>query len=484
MEMATGVYDLRSFIQKLEEAGELVRVKAEVYWKYELGGIALKCAGRKVGPALLFENIKGYRTPLFTGGLLTVKRLAIALGMDPATPQSALQKEAARRLEKPLKPRLLQTGPCKENKMLGKDVDVFKFPVPWWTERDGGRYIGTWHQVIAKDPESDWVNVGTYRMMAHNGNTLGLQHSPFQHVAMIHAKYKAMNKPMPIAVTIGNDPVCPLVSITPFPAGVSEWEMAGALRGKPLDVVKGETVDLPVPANAEIVIEGEVPVDEKWDEGPFGEHTGFYGGGKRPLPIVKVNCVTYRNNPIFRGSILGRPITEDHTCLSFTLATQALLMFKNSGFPGIIDVSCPAGGDPDFCAIISLKKSHPSQGLDAGRMLLSGKGGKIIKHVIVVDEDINVFSLDEVLWAMNTRMQASRQVYITRNESGSRLDPSVPFDWLGLTDKMIIDTTWPSTPDFPARPEWDGAVHPPEVKISESLEKMIEKRWPEYGIKF
>ncbi len=481
--MAEGVYDLRSFIQKLDEAGELARIKAEVDWKYELGGIALKCVGAKAGPALLFENIKGYKTPVFTGGLLTFKRIAIALGIDPKSSEDAILKAAAKRYETPFKPRVVKTGPCKENKLVGKDVDVLKFPVPWWTEKDGGRYIGTWHQVIAKDPESDWVNVGTYRMMVHDANTLGIQYSPFQHIAMLHNKYKQLNKPMPVAITIGNDPVCPLVSITPFPAGVSEWDMAGALKGKPLEVVKGETVDLNVPAYAEIVLEGEIPVSEKRAEGPFGEHTGFYGGGKRPLPVVKITCITHRNDPIFRGSILGKPITEDHSCLSFALAAQALTMYATTGFPGVTAVNCPAGGDPDFCAIVAIKKSYPSHGLDAGRFLLSGKGGKIIKHVIVTDDDINVFDLNELLWAMNTRFQASRQVYITRNESGSRLDPSVPFEWMGITDKMIMDTTWPTTPDFPPRPEWDGAIHPPEVKMGDKLAVFVEKRWPEYGIK-
>jgi UbiD family decarboxylase len=286
-----------------------------------------------------------------------------------------------------------------------------------------------------------------------------------------------------VAIAIGNDPVCTLVSMTPFAAGVNEWDMAGALRGRPLEVVKGETVDLDIPAYSEIVIEGEIPPGEMRLEGPFAEHTGFYGGGKRPLPVIKVNCITHRNAPIFRGSILGKPVTEDHRCLSLAIASQAMIMYKLAGFPGVTAVNCPAGGDPDFCAIISVKKSYLSHGLDAGRFLLSSKGGKIIKHIIVVDDDVNVFDPDDVLWAINTRVQASRQVHITRNESGSRLDPSVPFDWLGATDKMIIDATWPSTPDFVRRPEWDNNLHPPEVNLSEELNTFIEKRWPEYGIK-
>lgn len=480
--MQREINDLRGFIQRLDEEGLLARIRAEVDWKYELGGIALKSLGPPARRALLFENIKGYKTPLFTNGLLTVKELAIGLGLDPDIDEASLVQQTAKRLERPIKPTLLKTGPCKENKVFGKDVDVLKFPVPWWTEKDGGRYLGTWHQVIAKDPDSDWTNVGTYRSMVHEPNLIGIHFSPFQHIALILNKYRKMNKPMPIAVAIGTEPACMLVSITPIAAGLSEWEMAGALRGRPLEVVKGETVDLDIPAHAEIVLEGELLLDETRPEGPFGEHTGFYGGGTRPSPVARIHCITHRNNPIFRGSVLGKPISEDHRCLSLTLAAQALAMFKASGFPGVTAVNCPAGGDPDFCAIVSIHKSYASQGLDAGRLLLSGKGGKIIKHVIVTDDDINVFDLNEVLWVVNTRMQPSRQVHITRNEVGSRIDPSVPFDWLGITDKMIIDATWQTTPDFPPRPEWGGAVHPPEVKMGDELAKFVEKRWIEYGI--
>ena len=482
--MADNVYDLRSFIKRLEEEGELARVKAEVDWKYELGAIAFKCLGPPAGPALLFEKVKGYNTPVFTGGLLTLKRIAIALGFDPKTDETTMVKECARRLETPMKPTLVKSGPCKENKYFGNDVNVLKFPVPWWTEKDGGRYIGTWHQVIAKDPDTGWTNVGTYRMMVHEPNVCGILFSPFQHIALIFAKYRKMNRPMPVAVTIGNDPACMLVSVTPFPAGVDEWDMAGALRGSPIEVVKGEMVDLNIPANAEIVLEGEIPPDERRLEGPFGEHTGYYGGGKKPLPIVRIKCVTHRNNPIFCGSILGRPITEAHSVLSFAYATQATAMYKAAGFPGVTAVSYPAGGDPDYSAIIAIKKSYASHGLDAARMLLSGKGGKMCKHVIVVDDDVNIYDFNEVLWAINERVQASRQIYITRNESGSRLDPSVPFDWLGITDKMIVDATWPMTPDFPAREEWDGNIHPPAVKPNEEMKKFVEKRWSEYGIKY
>lgn len=480
--MKADIYDLRSFIQRLDEEGELAKVKVEVDWKYELGAIARRNYGPPPGPALLFEKIKDYDIPVFVGGLHTIRRMAIAFGFDLDIDESSLVKKCMERLEKPIKPTIVMTGPCKENKYFGKDVNVLKFPVPWWGEKDGGRYIGTWHQVITKDPETDWTNVGTYRMMVHEPNVCGIQFSPFQHISLMFAKYREMGRPMPVAITIGNDPVAMMVAASPFPVNVNEWDMAGALRGRPLEVVKCETSDLEVPTHAEIVLEGEILPDERRQEGPFGEHTGYYGAGVRPLPVVRINCITHRNNPIFRGSPAGIPTTEETRITSIGCEINATAVFKTSGFPGIVGVNCPAGGDPNFSAIISIKKSYASQGLDAGRLLLSSKAGKFTKHVIVVDSDIDIYDLDKVLWAINTRLQASRQIYITRNESGSRLDPSVKYDLIGTTDKMILDATWPTTPEFPPREDWGGKVHPPKVVTSKELGEFIAQRWKEYGI--
>ena len=226
--MTEKIYDLRSFIQRLDQEGELARVRAEVDWKYELGAIARKVFGPPPGPALLFENVKDYDTPVFVGGLQTVRRIAIALDLDPDTDEVSLFQEYVSRLDHPLEPVTVKDGPCKENKYFGDEVNVLKFPVPWWNEQDGGRYIGTWHQVVTKDPETGWTNVGTYRMMVHEPNVCGIQFSPYQHIAQMYSKYQKMNRPMPVAVSIGNDPTAMFVSASPFPAGINEWTMAGA----------------------------------------------------------------------------------------------------------------------------------------------------------------------------------------------------------------------------------------------------------------
>ena len=157
-------------------------------------------------------------------------------------------------------------------------------------------------------------------------------------------------------------------------------------------------------------------------------------------------------------------------------------MYKNAGFPGITAINCPAGGDPEYSAIIAIKKSYPSQALDAGRLFLSSKVGNQMKHIIIVDDDIDVYNLEQVLWAFNMRVQAGRDIYITSNESGSRLDPSVPHDQIGLTDKMIVDATWNTTYKFPPRPEWGGKVFPPLVETGPEMLEYINKKWHEYGI--
>ena len=205
--MVTDIYDLRSFIQRLDEERELARVQAEVDWKHELGAIARRVYGPPAGPALLFERVKGYESSVFVGGLHTVRRVAIALGLEPQTDEASLIKEFRRRLENPVEPVLVKDGPCKENKYFGNDVDVLRFPVPWWNEKDGGRYIGTWNQVVTKDPETGWINVGLYRMMVHESDICGIKLLPFQHIGLMYTKYEKMNLPMPVAVSIGNDPV-------------------------------------------------------------------------------------------------------------------------------------------------------------------------------------------------------------------------------------------------------------------------------------
>lgn len=475
------IHDLRSFIAALEREEELVRVKAEVDWNLEIAAVVDKNF-RNRGPALLFENVKDYKTPFFVGGLQTPRRVAIALEMDPHTEERDIVREFFERFKKPRTPRIVKSAVCKEQILKGNQIDLFRYPVPFWNELDGGRFIGTWHSVVAKDPDTGWQNVGMHRIMIEEANVCGIMFGPFQHIGLIYQKYERLDKPMPVAVCIGNDPVCPIVSCSPFGAGIDEWAMAGALRNAPLEVIRCETADLYVPAYSEIVLEGEIPPFERREEGPFGEHTGFYGGGKTKKPFVRVKCVTQRKDPILRGTLEGTPINEDHQVTAINLSAIAFKLFDDTGIPGIEAVNFPACGDPWLAAIVSIKKNYHSQSLDAGRVLMGSKIGRVLKHVFIVDEDVNPFNLEEVFYAINTRFQAGRDLIVTRDENGSLLDPSVPFEKKGFTDKMILDATWPMTPEYKPREEWGGLTHSPMVRVSEPMKQRVENRWEMYKI--
>lgn len=476
-----GYRDLRELIERLAATGNLRRITTRVDWKYELSAIAKRALDRKC-PALLFENIKDYTTPVLVNTFGTVPRMAMALGLEHGAHISEVVRQFKDKIGSALKPRLVARGPCKENIQMGDDVDVLKFPTPLWHELDGGRYIGTLASVLTRDPDTGWQNAGTYRVMIHNKNTVGVLIARMQHIGLIYEKYEAMNKPMPTAIAIGMDPACVIASSSQLPGGVDEWDMAGALKGEPLEVVKCQTVDLEVPATAEIVLEGEIPAFERMNEGPYGEHTGYYGGGITPRPFMNVRCITHRNNPILQGLYEGKPIAEEHQLSTVIRDAMVLRVLEDVGFPGIRGVHHPTGGNPAFSAVISMKKSYEGQPLDAARILLGAKEGATVKTVIIVDDDIDIYNLEDVWFAVNARVQASRGISITRGNRGSFLDPSVPPEWHGISDKMVIDATWPMTPDFPARAEWNGLRHPPEALPPQEVMKLVEKRWVEYGI--
>ncbi len=471
---------LRSFMELLEKSGELRRVSAEVDWKYEIGAIMHEVNRRK-GPAIVFDHIKDYRDPLVAGTLSSVRRIALALGLPQATAYAELIREYKERVKTPINATTVSTGPCKEKIHCNEDVDLYSFPVPLWHELDGGRYIGTLAVVTCKDPDTGWQNVGMHRLVIHDKRTCGILLAPGQHNRIISSKYEQRGKPTPVAIAIGLDPACILAAAGGFPAYVGEWAMAGALMKAPLQVVKCETVDLDVPADAEIVLEGEIALGELRDEGPFGEHTGYFGGLSVPRPVINVRCITHREKPIFQGTYEGLPPNEDHMLSFVNLSALALKAFEDAGFIGVKAVNFPPGADPWLSAIVSIEKKYEGHAIDASRLLLSTKLASFLKHVVIVDDDVDIFDLENVLWAVNTRFQARRAI-ITHSERGSLLDPSSPHGWGGITDKMVIDATWPMTPDFPPRPEWGGLRHPPTLTPSKALLDRVRRRWKEYGL--
>jgi len=472
--------DLREFIERLRLEGELAEISTEVDWRYEIGGIVRKNLDLK-GPALLFKKIKDYATPLFTCGVSTYARVSLALDLPPHEPLEGIISEFRKRIKKPIKPQKVMIGPCKENIFAGDDVDLLRFPVPLWQTGDGGRYIGTWHGVITKDPETGWTNAGMYRIMIHDEKTLGILIARDQHIGLHYEKYRKMKKAMPVAIVIGMDPLLPLTFLTPLPAQMDEYDVAGGLSGEAVDLVKCETNDLEVPARSEIVIEGEIPSDERRMEGPFGEWTGHYGGKLGPRPVIRVQCITHRNAPIFRGGLEGKPVNEDHICTSVALsALTHNLLAETLSIPGIRGVHFPAASGGWGMAIVSVNQRYPAHSRTIAHALLGSKMGAFLKNVIVVDEDIDPFHLDEVWWAMFSRLQASRGVTILKRGKTAFMDPSQIPELQGFGDTLIIEAVKPY--EWQPRPEWGNKRFPPTAFPSQEVMEHVEKRWKELGI--
>ena len=472
--------DLREFIERLRLEGELAEISTEVDWRYEIGGIVRKNLDTK-GPALLFKKIKDYSSPLFTCGVSTYPRLSLALGLSADLSLQEIISEFRKGIKKPIKANHVKIGSCKENILQGDKVNLFRFPVPLWQEGDGGRYLGTWHGVITKDPETGWTNGGMYRVMVHDQKTLGILIARDQHIGLHYEKNRRINQAMPVAIVIGMDPVLPLTFLTPLPAQKDEYDLAGGLRGQAIDLVKCETIDLDVPASAEMVIEGEIPPDERRVEGPFGEWMGHYGGKPGPRPIIHVHCITHRNDPIFRGTLEGKPVNEDHLCTSVALSALAHNFLEDTlGISGIRGVHYPAVSGGWGMAIVSVNQRYPAHSRTIAHGLLGSKVGAFLKNVILVDDDIDPFNLDEVWWSMVSRLQASRGITILQRGKGAFMDPSQIPELQGFSDTLVVEAVKPY--EWQPRPEWGNKRFPPVAYPSQEIMGTVERKWNSFGI--
>jgi len=458
---------IRNFIEQAEADGMLKRIKAEVDWDLELSHIA-KLNEEKQGPALLFENVKDYDSPVLTSVCTTTERLSLIMGMPKYSTLVDLMRHWVEKGETKVPPKLVDTGPCKENTMMADEVDLFKFPVPKFFPMDGGRFFGTAHFVVTKDPESGWVNVGTYRLQLLDKNHLGTQFIKGKHSDIMLKKYQAMGKPMPVAVVVGCDPLLFLMGAARLSAFQSEYDLAGAIRGEPIEVVKCETNDLIVPATAEIVVEGEVDADKFMEEGPFGEYTGYYSGvGTDPRNYIKVNCVTHRNNPVFMATTVGRAVTDTHMTMALTYGSTLWQQLVAMKIPGIKAIYCPPEGSGRFLAIISVKQMYPGHADQVLTAAISTEMGAYgLKTVIVVDEDIEPWDISRVMYALSFRFQPNRCQVIKRGRS-TPLDPSLPLDSRWITGRLLIDATIP----------YDWEEKPIPIVLDQDLIKKIEARW-------
>lgn len=484
--------DLREFLKALEEKSDLARVKTEVNWDKEIGAIAQEAVVRK-SPALLFENIKDYKDThgrkLLINALAAPSRLNLALGLPEGTGFREIVENVMGRAKNLIKPVLVNSGSSKRFIHKGDEIDLFEFPVPLLHGKDGGRYIGTFHSVVTKDPETGWVNLGVYRGMVHDKKSLGLYISGPRHGMMHARKYHALGKSMPVAIAIGIDPLILMGTIAEAPVELCEYDLAGALKKEPVKLVKCETVDLEVPADAEIIIEGTLSLDPEdfKPEGPFGEYPGRYSElGSFPKPALEVTCITHNDDPILQSTSLGTGpdlVAGDSDYVS-AVALSALLRnrLEEAGIPGITGLWM----DPEalfsnvFISIDQQFYGHAKWVASA----LWGLAPFYGKMVVVVDSDVDVYNLKKINSALAFRFQADRGLGINKGNFGA-LDPSIDPEVIQKTvlakwDKVLLDATWPF--EWKPRKEWGGMKHPPSCLAEEEDIEKVQERWKEYGI--
>ncbi len=481
-------YDLREFMEACEKAGEMITIDKEVDWNLEMGAISRRIC--EIGaPMAHMTNIKGVEngasvlgSPISKGWNGDFSRVAMALELDPHTSYAELISEFTKRMAHPIRPIEVAEGPCKENKITGEDINLFKFPAPYLHEGDGGRYLDTFGITACADPDSDWVNWGVYRHMIHNKSIMGGIVNPFQHVGMIYyQKYEARGNDMPFTIAFGGCPTAAMIGSMQVPAGVSEAAVAGGLRREPLQLVKCETNDLLIPATAELVIEGHVRPHERWDEGPFGEATGYRASPRMPRPVFRVDCVTHRNNPIIPISCAGTELDECEILLGvFSLTTGIQRELRDRGIPIRGAFSPP--GLKFALLIVSVEKGHAGIADKVASVVRGCKMGVFFQYIMVVEDDVDATNFTEALHAGLTKCHPERGTQIFELAPGHAL---IPF--LDLHDRMNArGATF--TFDGTTPPDWDSDVDTPQrmsfsAAYPEKLQDEVVGNWEgKYGL--
>jgi 4-hydroxy-3-polyprenylbenzoate decarboxylase len=467
--------DLREYLDLLTRRGLMKWVEKEVDKDWEI-----TCVARKVFRqhpedrfALGFRKVKGYSSPVVVGTTAASRRVyAAALEIEPDVESIIAKWERA--LSEPLEAEPVSSGVCQEVVKEGEALDLGWFPVPVWTPRkDPGPYI-TAPCMITKDPETGIRNVGIYRMQVKGANRTGvLWDLPSQHGAIHFAKYEKKNLPRPVAVAVGVDPCILMASAAKVPLGVDELSVAGALRGEPVPVVKCKTIDVEVPATAEIVLEGEIVPGEKETEGPFGEYTG-YMGGPYELPVFHIKCITHRKDPIYQALHSQMPPSE--SSLLRQIPEEANIykhLVKQLKIPGIIDIHLPESGGSYAILWIRMKTMYPGH---AQQVLSSAwtHHAAFAKWIVVTDEDIDIRDPFIREWILSWRVEPKNDVSIMSGASSLLLDPSaappeVPLWERPLSSKVLVNAT----------KKWEY----PEIALppNEFMER-VDNSWEEYGL--
>jgi len=471
--------DLRQFINALKQAGELVEIDEPVDPELEISEITDRVS-KADGPALLFRNPKGSNMPVLINQFGSMKRMSMALGgadlddiaeqlggvLEMQVPQGIIAKVKALGKLKNLAdsaPKIVKSGPCQDIVMKEPNLDELPILKTW--PGDGGPFI-TLPVVFTKDPEGR-RNAGMYRLQKFDAETTGMH----WHIHKDGAEnFREAGDRIEVAVAIGTDPATTYAATAPLPKGIDEMMLAGFLKGSPVEMVKCKTIDMEVPATAEIILEGYVEKGELRREGPFGDHTGYYSLAG-DYPVFHLTCVTHRRDPIYAATIVGRPPMED--CFLGKATERLFLPLLKITLPEMVDMNLPLEGVFHNCAILSIKKSYPMQ----ARKVMSAVWGlgmlSLTKFVVIVDEQVDVHDESEVAWRVFNNVDPRRDVMISEGPLDV-LDHSSPTANYGA--KMGIDATktWPS--------EGHDREWPDDIAMTEEIKKLVDGKWSRYGI--
>jgi len=449
--------DLRDFIDQLEKMGELKRITTEVDPNLEMTEICDRTL-RAGGPALLFENPKGYDTPVLGNLFGTAKRVALGMGRsdvtalrgigellaflkEPEPPKGikdAWQKLPIFKQVMNMAPKEVRSAPCQQIVIEKDQVDLYKLPIQTCWPDDAGPLV-TWPLVITQGPEKSRQNLGIYRQQLIAKNKLIMRWLSHRGGALDFREWqiKHPGEPFPVAVALGADPATILGAVTPIPDSLSEYAFAGLLRGSKTEVTSAKLSDLSVPASAEFVLEGFIYPDDMAPEGPFGDHTGYYNEVDS-FPVFTVECITHRKNPIYHSTYTGRP--PDEPAILGLALNEVFIPILQKQFPEITDFYLPPEGCSYRLAVVSMKKQYPGH---AKRVMMGVwsflRQFMYTKFVIVVDDDVDARNWEDVIWAMTTRMDPARDVTMIENTPIDYLDFASPVS--GLGSKMGLDAT-------------------------------------------
>ncbi len=465
--------NLRDFMQDLTEHSEL-RVVNGADWNLEIGALTEQLVQRRESPTVICDNIPGYPPGyrVLINALNTPRQMAAALNFGEEIRTKKQLLEAWRKYygrHQPVPPKWVRSAPVMERVDRDGQVDLYKFPTPKWHEQDGGRYIGTGDLVIQKDPETGVVNMGTYRVQIHGKDLITVWPVTGKDGYIIREKYFARGEPCPVVVSVGHAPDLFLVASSSVPFGMPELDLVGGLRGEPVEIFAGELSGLPIPAEAELVLEGEwlPPGELMLKEGPFGEWTGYYASGETDEPAVRVKRVYYRSDPI----ILGMPPVRPPSYLQYEVQWAARIWdeLQTSGIPGVVAVNMLPAGGLRFWSVIAIRQLYAGHAKQVGRIVANSRtGGLMGRFTIVVEEDVDIYNTDEVLWAMATRCDPAEDIEILKGCWSCPLDTLISPERRQKSDftnsRAIMDATRPFAwrEQFPqvsaSSPEWKEKV--------------------------